>query len=134
MKNYRLKSLKEVGSPNDIFPLVMKYAEKTGENPWMCWLDVIRYSTVVVYEGDIAVSYVTSYKNDDGSLFIKTAVSDHPWMSVEVFEDICRRLQEEQGTAPEVYMESSLPERLWKRYGFIPHRVLYKKTLNHGGD
>ena len=123
-----------MGSPNDIFPLVMKYTENSEESPWMIWLDVIRYSTVVVYEDDVAVSYVTGYRNEEGNLFVRYAVSDHPWMSKENMDDIMRILQEEQQTTSEIYMESTLPERLWLRYGFKPYKTIYRKTLNHGGD
>jgi hypothetical protein len=127
-----------VEDPNDIFPLVMKYAEKTGENPWVSLYDVMRYSTALVYEGGIPISYVSGHRNEDGDLFIKTAYADHPFMSTKAFEEICEMLVEEQQSSNTIFISSKLPERLWKRYGFNPYETLYKKiihkTLSTGGD
>ena len=133
MTDYKIKSIKEVASPSDIFPLVMKYAKQTGENPWLCWYDIMRYSTVVVYEEEVPVAYTTGYRNENGDLFIDTALAEHQ-LTPDIFDDICRLIKEEQGTSSHIFISSVLPARLLTRYGFTYFETTYKKTLDPGGD
>ena len=134
MGDYKIKSLKEVKDPNEIFPLVMKYAEKTGENPWISLYDVMRYSTVLVYDEKGPVSYVSGHINEEGDLFIKSIFVDHPFMSIPAFDDVCRIIIDEQGTTNTVYISTKLPSRILSRYNFEYYETIYKKTLSTGGD
>ena len=115
----------------------MKYAEKTGEDPWICLYDIIRYSTIVFYKGELPIAYINGYRNEHGDLYIHTAIEYRAIGDAELFTKACEMLREEQQTSPTVCVSTKLPERLMNKYGFEYFETTYTKQLktpDTGGD
>ena len=133
MKDLKLIRISDDSNPEDIFPLVMRYAATTSKNPWVCLYEVMSNGTIVIYSDDNPIAYLCGYRNDDGNLFITHAYCEQP-VGKDIFDELCRMLVKDRGTNPTVIISSDLPERLLKKYEFEVSEILYHKHLALGGD
>ena len=110
-----------------------EYAEKSGKNPWQCVFNLFNQDrqTIFVVEDGVPISFIHGYLNNDGELFIHYAYVDHPDVdSPKWFNTMCTMMADKYDyPVTNVVMETKETDRLWKRYGFIPTRIVYGKKL-----
>jgi len=127
-------NLNRIKNPEDIFNLVMAYADEAGKDRWASLNSVLNPShvTVVFYNDDVPVGYVHGWLNNDGHLFIHHYYMAHMIKRRRAAFDaaISEMIDTYNIKITRVTGQTKLNPRLMRFYGFKPTETVYVKEVD----
>lgn len=128
-------SIELLGTPEELFKMVMEYANKTKKNPWKCFGEAFNpnYFTVVLMYNNECVGYGNcNLTNDAGELFFNHGYLRKAMINKDVIvNNIAQCVEKRIGIKiKRVTIASDLNPKLWHMWGFKEDKqIAYVKEL-----